>query len=448
MKKFLKIILEIFLGIVGLSLVLLFLSFSAKSEIVPDIYVYSDSGKIALAVRGGYKWNSFSESVIADSIAPSDYVYTNSNVLLVTPNEKMTFKNSENAWDCHKFYQLEMCYYDEENNITEVPPIENSKTFADLKYLEVNAPADEGTYIYNFKFSYYTKGEVSYGLKVIVSDKPNYDIDELINYRNTKVTDVNLINNMLNILPYSKDKKGIIIKETDSGDELSINYTEFTFDRDEIINNTITIFTLIPKLNQITYISDAERMYFTRQEIEFYVGRSLNDYAENLELWRKEMLYKEKVVDELSSKDNIYKAIIDDILSEYNPDQYVEVAVNTKSFIDNEILSITKIDRQEILEYASTYAPVVYDVDFEGFRKLASAGVYISLNSIKDKAILIEELPSGDTINNYGSGDYTNMDNKYICTLMSFRGRETRNYNYEIEYSGDKWNITKLENVE
>ena len=43
-------------------------------------------------------------------------------------------------------------------------------------------------YIYNFKLSYYNKGEVFYGLKVVVSTEPNYDIDELIKYKETIIS--------------------------------------------------------------------------------------------------------------------------------------------------------------------------------------------------------------------------------------------------------------------
>ena len=128
MKKGLRVLLEVFLMLTGILLVLVFLAFSAKSEIVPDIYVTSGNDKVALAVRGGYTWTSFSESKIADSVAPQDYVYKNNNVLLVTPQEKMIFRNSDNPLSQYKFYPLEMKYYDDKGKSTIVTFKGDTKT--------------------------------------------------------------------------------------------------------------------------------------------------------------------------------------------------------------------------------------------------------------------------------------------------------------------------------
>lgn len=455
MKKFLKIILEIVLVLVVLSLILVFLTISAKSEIVPDIYVSSDSGRRALAVRGGYVWNSFSTSIVADAIGPEDYVYTSNNTLLVTPGEKMTFKNSENPLDCYKFYQLEMKYLNESHEVFELSEEEDSKIYADLKYLELNAPEEEGTYLYNFKFSYYTKGEVSYGLKVVVSTEPNYDITDLIHYKNTDLANAEAINQIINLLPYAKYKTSIIVKINPDSRELVINYEEFVMERKELTNNIIALFTLIPNLDLVTYQAKEDRYVFTREEIENQVGRELVDYAEDVELWEKEILFKEKRMDEKVSRDTIYKAMIADIVSEFDANEIDKILIDTNSFKEAENLKISDVDRQEILHYVSNFSPVVYDITYENYKLFNAKDLFIGLVAIKDKATFLKEEASGDIVmnpnanieedgNNYRNVDYENIKGKYICTVMFSKNKRNSLATYEVEFKNEKWNITEL----
>lgn len=440
MKKGLKIILEVFLILLGLLLVLAFLAFSAKSEIVPDIYVTSESGKTALAVKGGYEWNSFSESVVADSIAPQDYVYKNDNVLLVTPEEKMTFQNSENPWSNYKFYQLEMKYYDEYGNEVIVPTKEDSKSYADLKYLEMNAPIEEGTYVYHFRFSYYNKGEVSYGLKVVVSTEPNYEITDLVKYRNTSLKDIASIQEILDLLPYAKYENGLIVRTNSELAELQVNYQTLAVEKEDLVNNTIALFTLIPELEWITYKTENETVVYTRTEIENQVGRNLSDYAGNVELWKQEILFKEPLLDEQVSRDEIYKTIIQDTFNEKVSGDRVMLIVDTESFAENELLELSNIDRQEILEYASNFADVVYDMTREEYEKIHSRDLLISLSEIRNPVNMsIEESVSGDKIEKEEI-----EKGKYICTISILENRREQLVEYEVQFLEEKWNVKEL----
>lgn len=447
LKKVVKVLLEIILVILLIALILIFLSFSAKSEIVPNIYVTSNSGKVALAVKGNYKWNSFSDSIEKKDVSELEYLYLSNNTLLVTPGEKMIFKNSENDMDCYKFYQLEMRYYDESNLMTEVASPEDSKAFADLKYLEVKAPEEEGTYTYNFKFSYYNKGEVSYGLKVIVSTQPNYEIINLIKYKSTRLTQTKAINEILNLLPYSSYKTNLIIRNNDDAKELVVYYKDFSIERKELINNVIALFTLIPELENITLKFENEDYVFTKAEIEKLVGRSLNDYADNMELWEKEVLFKEVIIDEISSRDSIYKAIIMDILSEYEEGIITKVAIDTGSFADTNILKISEVDRKEILEFISDFAEIIYDVNNEEYKVLSSDVLYISLISMNTKAAIINNEISGDGFDFEISQDddmNEELEGKYICAVKVSINNKTKIYSYEIKFENEKWNITEL----
>lgn len=452
MKKGLKIVLKVILALVGVILVLAFLAFSAKSEIVPDIYVTSESGKVALAVRGGYTWNSFSESVVADSIAPEDYVYQNNNVLLVTPGETMTFQNSENPLSQYKFYQLEMKYYDNNGFETVVPATENSKAYADLKHLDVVAPTVEGTYVYHFRFSYYNKGEVSYGLKVVVSSEPNYEIIDLMKYKNTSLKDVASIEEVLNLLPYAKYKDGMIIRTNSKPAELQIDYKTLAVKKEELLNNTIALFTLIPELDFISYHTENEVSVYTRNEIENQVGRNLSDYSNNMELWKSEILFKEKVLDEVVKRDEICKAILSDVCSERNSGDDTILIIDTESFANNKLLELSSVDRQEILEYASTFAPIVYDMSRKEYEGIHSRELMIGLLSVRN-SIKIVDISSGDEIKSFESqtGKEVNEsfvekieEGKYIYEVFVFENGIKQLLEYEVYFAEDKWNVTKL----
>ena len=70
------------LGIILAIVVAFFLIIvSMNSEVVPDIYAYSNSNNKALAVRMGYNWNAFSGEIVADSIELKDVEYNNENML-------------------------------------------------------------------------------------------------------------------------------------------------------------------------------------------------------------------------------------------------------------------------------------------------------------------------------------------------------------------------------
>lgn len=436
LKKVVKVLLEIITVILLIALVLMFLSFSAKSEIIPNIYAFSATGKTAQAVRGNYKWTSFTDSIEKNDITPSGYIYLSNNTILVTPEEKIIFKNSENERDCYKFYQLQMEYYDENNNKVDVPISENSKVYADLKYLEIIAPKDEGTYIYNFKFSYYNKGEVSYGLKVIVSTEPNYEINELIKYKNTSIVQVNAVNEILELLPYADYKKNIIIRNNNLK-ELIIAYDNISIERTEMINNVIALFTLIPEAQIITLKFENEEFVFTRFEIEKQVGRSLEDYANDIDLWKNEILFKEKIADENSSKDSIYKAIIVDIVSEYEEEK-MNIAIDTKSFATADFIAISEVDSKEILEFVSDFSDIVYDIDYEQYRRLNKDNIFIDLIKISDKEEIIGNEISGDKYSR------TNEGRVFICAVRVCKGNDTKIYSYEVWFENNKWNITEL----
>lgn len=459
MKKGLKILFEVLLILLGIIVVLVFLAFSAKSEIVPDIYVTSESGKVALAVMGNYQWNSFSESMVVDSISPQDYVYTSSNVLLVTPGEKMIFQNSDNPLTGYKFYQVSMKYYDSMGMEVVVPTVDNSKAYADLKYLEMDAPSVEGTYVYQFQLSYYNKGEVSYGLKVVVSTEPNYEIQDLIRYKNTSLKDLTSIQEILNLLPYAKYQNGIVVRTNSEFMELRVNYNQLAVDQSALFNNTVALFTLIPELELITYCTEIEELTYTRSEIENQVGRNVSDYANHVELWKSEILFKEPWKDERVTRDEIYKMILSDIISEEILGDNGVIMIDTKSLAENDFLPLSSVDCYEILKYVSDLVPNVYDITLQEYQNIHSHELFVALSSIRDGDSQLESgdyMTSGDLWQSMearkenemklesGESFEQNEMKRWISVVNIWSNGKQKEKEYEIYYADEKWNVIEL----
>ena len=65
---------------------------SMNSEVVPDIYAFSNSNNKAMAIRMGYKWNSFNGEIIADG--EPEYVITDDNLMRVFHTHAYTYNDS------------------------------------------------------------------------------------------------------------------------------------------------------------------------------------------------------------------------------------------------------------------------------------------------------------------------------------------------------------------
>ncbi len=458
MKKVIKVGTKVLVVIVGVIFILVFLLFSAKSEIVPEIYATAENGKTAMAVRGAYKWNSFQESIVSDSVLPENFTYNANNAILVMPGEKITLKNSERSIDCYKFYPLDVRYYDSAKNETVVTAQENSTQYADLRYLELIAPEEEGTYTYHFRLSYYNNGEVTYGLKVVVSAQQNYEIDTLLAYRNTKVEDALKIDAILNLLPYHKEKEGFTICISTLPSELKIRYPNLMIEREDLLSSVIAIFILVPDFDQITYQLENGYHVFTRSEVENVVGRSLLEYAQDSELWEQEIFFHEKRQDEASTRDNIYKGILSDILAERELTKYDKMIIDTASF-DQEILSLSSADKQQILEYVSDYHPIVCDTRWENYFPQTQQELYIGLSEIQRWSLEDEEHTNtsenekesqvetaNDVTEKETSGEQKPIVDEvpqYKIAMLIIDSGKYENKSYMVRFENDKWNITQ-----
>lgn len=404
----------IFLGILLAIVASLFIIIiSMKSEIVPEIYAYSNSNNEALAVKMGYSWNSFNGTIIADALELTDIEYKNENMLLALPGEKITIKNSDNSSLSYKFYPESFRYYDKANTETSVN-ISSDALYKESKIFEFSAPEVEGTYIYHFTLNYYKKGTVTYALKVIVSSAPTYDVSEIINYKNTYIGDAPTVGAILDKLPFAKYRESYALKTASEPYELIINYGELSTSKSSFENSSVALFALIKNLDIISYVVVDNTYVYSRAEIENLVGRDLFEYAENSELWEKEIIFKEKV-EKQSSYIDIYKAILSDILSDFGTSNTYAIDIST--FEKDELMQLTNAEKRELLGFCVLNANVVYECKYEEFT---------------GNAILVHCI------------EISNEEEVYTFKVEIIKsGKRTENL-YKVQSIEDKWTVEEM----
>ena len=274
-----------------------------------------------------------------------------------------------------------------------------------------------------------------------MSTEPNYEIVDLMKYKNTSLKDVTSIQEILNLLPYSKYQAGMIVRINSNPSELQIDYKTLAVD--------------------------------TRSEIENQVGRKLSDYASNMELWKSEILFKETIVDERTRRDEIYKTILADIFSERDSGDSNMLIIDSESFANQKVLELSDVDRQEILEAASEYVSIVYDMSKDEYDKLHSNELMIGLSEIRNRVNRIEiKKESGDLKNALVDSDIDESGNKnnskkfvsgnqvtnsmhenfieeivegkYICTIFILENGKKEEREYEVYFENEKWNVEKI----
>ena len=355
---------------------------------VPGLTAYSANGTTAQCIIGGYAWRNLIKDTVVDSIVPTEFNYYNENTLLVKPGEEITFRNSGRDFDEYKFYQNYIKYYDKSNNETSISTADLPANM-DAKHLTITAPQEEGTYIYAINLNYHSKGEVEYGIKVVVSSTPSYKVEEIIEYKDTDVENVTLVNQLIDSLPYGENKESIAIRVADVPRELIVNYKELDADKNLFMDNSVALFALIPNLDIITYKLDEGTFVYVRDELEIIYNRDLLEYTEDVELWKKEILYNELEESE-SAKVEMCTYILSDAISKTNQKN---IFIDLSSFGINEAFELNDSEKRNVLEKCSikyktlietTAEHVLSDESFDGI--LLYAGNMFA----EEDAIIIE----------------------------------------------------------
>ena len=397
MKKFLNIFTKIFVVLLIAILAIVILIFQINSEKVPEAYVYTPT-RTVLAVRGNYTWNAFSEVLSETRYVKDNYVFKTDNTLLVSPQERFTISNSQNSNTTrHKFEEKNV--FAEKSNGERIPvSIENvNYNYQDKNFIELVAPEEDDTYYYYFTLDYFEKGVVDYGVKVIVSSEQSYDIEQLQKFKNTSLVDFESINEIISILPYSRNKTNLTIQSTTKPAKLIVNYSEIALDREIFLKNALAMFILIPEAEIVEYNSSETSYTFTRSEIEHIYERHLSDYAENTNLWESEVFYGEKIIDENTELHQLFSTIILSALDINSGDRTNAITINTKSFEENTFYDVDGLQRELILSDLSKNFDNIYDMSYDNYKAINQSHYYVEAEPIVVSGDLVLQM-SGDII--------------------------------------------------
>lgn len=326
---------------------------------VPNVTAYAENGTTANCVMGGYTWNTMLKKVIAESADFREFQYTNENTLLVKPGERITFRNSGKDFDTYKFDKEYVKYYDKDGNEVEVPESEKI-VITDSKSLTIEAPADEGTYICEMKLVYSNKGDVEYGMKVVVSSTPSYKIESLVKYKDVHIGDNTKVVNLIDALPYSEYSDGVILRTAKEPYELIVYYKGLAVEKEKLLNNSVALFALITNVDVVTYQLNDNTIIYTRKELETKYGRDLRVYADDVDLWKKEVLYNEKPTDMIGAA-KIYKEILTRSIDGISKSDYI--AIDLASFETVGMTAIADISKSELLRSLANNGRVIIEIN-------------------------------------------------------------------------------------
>lgn len=326
---------------------------------VPNVTAYAENGTTANCVMGGYTWSTMLKKVIAESADFREFQYTNENTLLVKPGERITFRNSGKDFDTYKFDKEYVKYYDKDGNEVEVPESEKI-VITDSKSLTIEAPADEGTYICEMKLVYSNKGDVEYGMKVVVSSTPSYKIESLVKYKDVHIGDNAKVVNLIDALPYSEYSDGVILRTAKEPYELIVYYKGLAVEKEKLLNNSVALFALITNVDVVTYQLDDNTIIYTRKELETKYGRDLRVYADDVDLWKKEVLYNEKPTDMIGAA-KIYKEILTRSIDGISKSDYI--AIDLASFETVGMTAIADISKSELLRLLANNGRVIIEIN-------------------------------------------------------------------------------------
>ncbi|MBR6252803.1 MAG: hypothetical protein IKR04_03080 [Clostridia bacterium] len=436
MKKFFKVLLKIIMAIVLALFTITIFMISLNSEKIPDVSVTSTQSS-AVLIRGNHNWKAFTQVLKENNF---NYNFKSENTIIASPGETVTIEVSSQAGTRRVFEVKSINYFDSDGNqyISSSIPQENPIDSYSNRYVEqIIMPDKEDTYYYYIKLSYYEKGEVEYAFKVVVSTEPNYDIAELIKLKKTSLMDYEGIQNIINLLPYSKNITNVTIRSSSKPTRLVINYSEFIVDRNQYNNNVIALFALIPELDNVEYVSPDGYYYFTRDEMEFIQGRNLEEYTLDAELWENEVLYKEKVSNDEIKLSNAITNLIVNSLQLNSGDMIDIMSIDENSFNMLIEKDPSNIAMRKIYSELAHYAKNIINTDYNTYKSQNHSEPFIMLSEMSSF-----EYVSGD---NTISEDDKLKNNLHNLDVLVVNGRKETKKKFELYTQNDQWIISEVD---
>ncbi len=386
---------------------------SNSQKTPPEVLVQNADRKSVSAIMGGYNWKVFGTDNVTDAIDLEKVDYSTNNTIVSKTDEDLTVSASEN------FTVQYVKYIKNVSNESFDVSYKLSETGTSFS---ITTPEIEGTYICVFKLNFYSKGSAEYGVKVVVTDENIYEINDIISYKNTKITDISKIKEILQKLPYSKQLSSIMIDKLSDDITLIVKYSSLSATRGDLFNNTVALFALIPDLEAVVYELDKtnnlEDIYYSRNEVNNLISRDVLEYASNVELWTKEIVYKEEV--KSNNEIVMYNSAISSVLSQISEKDlgdYIAIDITNPSGD----ISLDEYDAKKLLRELSNEYDVVLNIDSNEFENTNGTLVKITVTKYEENSYKVDcalNCYSGKIIEK----SYKAIIDNNVATLQDFEG--------------------------
>ncbi|MCX7884129.1 MAG: DUF4829 domain-containing protein [Caloramator sp.] len=227
----------------------------------PDIYVNAEGSKTKLAQIGTYSWKIKNKSIQADSLHPTDFEYSDDNIISLDAGDIITLTTQKTKTDKKYEFTLESIeIYKNKNKIEYSLP----KPFIQNGLLYISSPQDAGEYIYSIFLNYKDKGKVNYSFVVRVNI-PNYNLEEIQKHKTPYLGDNSKVSSLVNCLPLPSKKyiqKYISMDTTKKPLTLTVYYEKKEGANGQSLNNSfytiieknaLVLFAMIKNLDEVKF---------------------------------------------------------------------------------------------------------------------------------------------------------------------------------------------------
>ena len=196
------------------------------------------------------------------------------------------------------------------------------------------------------------------------------------------------------------------------------------------------IFALIPELDIIEYSSPDDYYYFTRDEVEFIQGRKLEEYIDDPELWKNEVLYKEKPSIETGGINDAFTKLIIESLDLQSGEPIDLMSIDEASFkglIDD---NTSDIPVRKMYSSLYNYAKNIINVDYGVYKSQNHSEPFIMLSYSNEIGFSSgdDEVPSGDL----------RIDNLHNIQVLVIKDNKEIRKNYMLYLFNEEWIISEV----
>lgn len=162
------------------------------------------------------------------------------------------------------------------------------------------------------------------GCSSVLEEERKESVDAVIEYKDTYIGDASSVLKISYVLPAGEYVKQLSLQTKEEPYEMTVDYglkdeqdiSKEDFEKDwserntkkALLNNAISYFILINNVGVVHLNVETTTPYkltVTREEIESFVGKDVRMYADDAELWKKEI--EENIIENEERVDEFYK---------------------------------------------------------------------------------------------------------------------------------------------